>query len=152
MRRIVGWLVFLGAVSACLAGPIAAHAQTKEFRSVSATTVLLDGPSVKANKKFIAPKGMPLQVLSSAEQYYKVRDAEGFEGFVEKKATSTQRTVVATTLVSLRATAAEAGAIALKAERGVVLSVVEAASKGWVKVRHADGAQGYVKTTEVWGL
>jgi SH3-like domain-containing protein len=152
MRRIATSLLVLGVVSGVLAGPFAAQAQTKEFRSVSATTVLLDGPSVKANKKFIAPKGMPVQVLSSAEQYYKVRDADGYEGFVEKKATSTQRTVVATTLVGLRISAAESGNLALRVERGVVLNFVETAGNGWVKVRHSDGAQGYVKTTEVWGL
>ncbi len=148
MHRFFAGLIVLGT----LASSQAVHAQAKEFRSVSAVAVLLDGPSTKANKKFIAPKGMPLQILSTVEPFYKVRDADGFEGFIEKKATSSQRTVVATTLVALRQTAADGGASVLQAERGVVLEVVDASAKTWVKVRHADGAQGYVKATEVWGL
>jgi SH3-like domain-containing protein len=148
MRRFAACLIVL----ATLVGHQVVYAQAKEFRSVSAVTVLLDGPSPKANKKFIAPKGMPLQILSTVEPFYKVRDAEGFEGFIEKKATSAQRTVVATTLVALRQSAADGGTPVLQAERGVVLEVLDSSAKTWVKVRHADGAQGYVKATEVWGL
>jgi SH3-like domain-containing protein len=148
MRRFVAGFILLGT----LAGSQAVQAQTKEFRSVSAVAVLLDGPSLKANKKFIAPKGMPLQILSTVEPFYKIRDSDGFEGFIEKKATSAQRTVLAITLVSLRQAAADGGAPVLQLERGVVLEVLDTSAKTWVKVRHADGAQGYVKATEVWGL
>jgi hypothetical protein len=34
----------------------------------------------------------------------------------------------------------------------VVLELVEAASGGWVKVRHRDGQGGFLKVPQVWGL
>jgi hypothetical protein len=29
---------------------------------------------------------------------------------------------------------------------------IEAGPAGWAKVRHRDGAQGYVKASQIWGL
>jgi SH3-like domain-containing protein len=133
----------------------AVHAQTPEFRSVSTTAVMLDAPSAAGNKKFIAPKGMPVQVVSTVEPFYKVRDFAGYEGFIEKKHTSTLRTVLALSLVTVRASAADTAAAVLQAERGVVFELVEKAVGGWAKVKHTGGASpvvGFVRATELWGL
>jgi SH3-like domain-containing protein len=37
-------------------------------------------------------------------------------------------------------------------EKWVAVEFVEAASPGWAKVRHRDGATGYIRATQVWGL
>ena len=37
-------------------------------------------------------------------------------------------------------------------EKWVAVEVVEPASPGWAKVRHGDGATGYIRSTQVWGL
>jgi hypothetical protein len=34
----------------------------------------------------------------------------------------------------------------------VVLEVIENTANGWIKVRHADGAVGYVRISQVWGI
>ncbi len=40
----------------------------------------------------------------------------------------------------------------LEAGPDVLLQLIEPAADGWVKVRHRDGAQGYVRVSQVWGL
>ena len=36
-------------------------------------------------------------------------------------------------------------------EQKLLLEVLEPAAEGWVKVRHRDGQQGYIRTAHVWG-
>jgi len=36
--------------------------------------------------------------------------------------------------------------------RNVVLQLIEPAALGWARVRHAEGLEGYVRASEVWGL
>ena len=42
--------------------------------------------------------------------------------------------------------------IVAELDKWVVLEFVEPASPGWAKARHRDGATGYVRSTQVWGL
>ena len=37
-------------------------------------------------------------------------------------------------------------------EKWVAVEFLEPASPGWAKVRHRDGATGYIRATQVWGL
>jgi Bacterial SH3 domain len=37
------------------------------------------------------------------------------------------------------------------AAQDVVLELVEVAPNGWLRVRHADGATGFVRAAQVWG-
>jgi len=37
-------------------------------------------------------------------------------------------------------------------DKWVAVEFVESASPGWAKVRHRDGATGYIRSTQVWGL
>jgi hypothetical protein len=40
---------------------------------------------------------------------------------------------------------------AFSAAQNVALELVEIAPGGWLRVRHADGATGFVRATSVWG-
>jgi SH3-like domain-containing protein len=42
--------------------------------------------------------------------------------------------------------------VILELEKWVAVDFVESAAPGWVKVRHRDGAVGYIRATQVWGL
>ena len=47
---------------------------------------------------------------------------------------------------------AEDGApAAFVAAQNVALELVEVAPNGWLRVRHADGAAGFVRAAQVWG-
>lgn len=129
----------------------AAHAL--DFKSIGAApAVLYDAPSGKGLKSFIAPRGMPVEVILSYGEWTKIRDASGELFWLESKALSPARTVVVVApSVKVRTLADDGSATAFAADKGVLLDLVEPASSGWIKVRHRDGQGGFVKAVEVWG-
>lgn len=124
-----------------------------EFRSVGETpAVLYDGPSIKANKVFVASRGSPMEVVSTLEGWVKVREPGGQLAWVESGALVAKRTVsVSAALAPVRAAPAEASPPVFQAQQGVILELIEA-SGAWAHVRHRDGLTGYVRASQVWGL
>jgi len=140
------------ACAALLAPALPALAQ--EFREVgAAAAVLYDGPSERARKRFIVVRGTPLEVVSSLGAWTKVRDFAGDVLWIPQAELAAARNVVVSrALASVRKTAGSVGELVFQAERGVLLEVVdEPAPSGWLRVRHRDGAAGFVSVDEVWG-
>jgi SH3-like domain-containing protein len=132
------------------AAPLAAHAQ---FRSIGEPAVMYDAPSVRAAKLYVAGRQLPVEVIATDGAWVKVRDPFGGLSWVERKVLADRRTVLVTAPVAdVRVRAEAAAPLAFQAQAGVVLEVVEVAPFGWVRVRHADGASGYVRITQVWGV
>ena len=125
-----------------------------DFKTVGATPVILyDAPSAKGGKLYVAPRGMPLEVVLSYGEWVKVRDASGEMAWTEAKGLSAKRNVVARAAnLTVRASPDDTASPIILVDKGVLLEMSEQASSGWVKVRHKDGQNGYVKTSEVWGL
>lgn len=142
-------LVVLSAALLCAAGTV--HAL--EFKSVGAApAVLYDAPSAKGRKVFVAPRGMPVEIVLTYGEWAKVRDASGDLAWVESKHLTTKRNVVVSAASArVRASAEESAQIVFTADKGVLLELVDPASAGWIKVRHRDGQSGYVRAAEVWG-
>ncbi len=143
-------LIAVGA--ACLAiASGAAHAL--EFKSVgSVPAILYDAPSAKGKKMFIAPRGMPVEVILVYGEWTKIRDAAGDLSWVESKALSGRRSVVVNVAnAKIRAAADDSSPIVFTSDKGVLLDLAEPSVSGWVKIRHRDGQSGYVKGNEVWG-
>jgi SH3-like domain-containing protein len=133
-----------------VAAPLAAHA---EFRSIGEPTVMYDAPSVRAAKLYVAGRNLPVEVISTDGAWVKVRDPFGGLSWVERKALADRRTVLVTAAVGdVRARPEDAAPLAFQAQAGVVLEVLEVGPSGWARVRHADGASGYVRITQVWGI
>jgi hypothetical protein len=42
--------------------------------------------------------------------------------------------------------------VVFSADKGVLLEVIDTVIPGWVKVKHVDGATGFVKASDVWGV
>lgn len=148
MRRAA--LVVAAVVAAMPAVPAAAA----EFRSVAQPAVLYDGPSKQARRTWVAPRGMPLEVISTLGPWVKVRDMAGDVVWIERSDLADRRTVVATTLAAVRQQPQESAPVVLHAERGVLLEIGEAPNEapgGWLRVRHRDGGGGWVRSAEVWG-
>jgi SH3-like domain-containing protein len=137
-----------------LATLVTAPVQAMEFRSVGATPVIMyDAPSVKGGKVYVAPRGMPVEVIFTSGAWSKVRDMAGDLSWVESKDLITRRNlIVRVANAKIRANADDSAALVFSAEKNVLLEMAEPASAGWVKVRHRDGQLGYVKVNEVWGL
>ncbi|MEI7444773.1 MAG: SH3 domain-containing protein [Burkholderiales bacterium] len=133
-----------------------AAAGAAEFRGVAQAAVLYDGPSKQARKLFAAPRGMPLEVISTLGQWVKVRDVSGDVVWIERTDLGERRSVVTTVLATVRREPQDGAAPVMQADRGVLLDVVDTppaeATAGWIRVRHRDGGAGWVRTTEVWGV
>jgi SH3-like domain-containing protein len=147
-----------GAVMCVFVSGVAAAA---DYRSVSDPAVILfDAPSQKARPLFILGRDTPLEVIVTVEGWVKVKDADGTFGWVERKALSDRRTLLARApFAEVRASADEKAALVFRAEPGVVLelgepitSVAAASVPGWVRVKHQDGQSGFVRITQVFGL
>ena len=133
-----------------LAGPAAAA----EFRSIAESgTLMYDAPSVRAKKLFVASRLYPVEIVINIDTWAKVRDHAGDLVWVEKKALSDKRTVIVTAAVAeARQTASEQATLVFQAQQGVALDIAEPPAGGWIRVRHADGATGYVRISQVWGI
>jgi SH3-like domain-containing protein len=141
--------VVLAAALLCAAGA----AQALDFKSVGAApAVLYDAPSPKGRKVFVAPRGMPVEVVLTYGDWTKVRDASGDLSWVQSKQLVGQRNVVVSAgSARVRAAAEESSPVVFTADKGVLLELGDRAPAGWVKVRHRDGLAGFARAADVWG-
>ena len=125
-----------------------------DFRTVgNAPVVLYDAPSSRGDKLFVAPRGMPLEVVLSYGEWVKVRDVSGDLAWTEAKGLVNKRNaIVRTPNLKVRSAPDEAAAIVFIAEKGLLLEAGEANPSGWIKVHHKDGLAGYVKSSDIWGI
>ena len=150
--RMLAWLAAIGL--ACVA-PGAAAQRTADFRAVAEpAAIMYDAPTLRGKKLFVAPRGMPVEVVVSIEGWVKVRDRAGDMAWLERKAVTERRTVVATGAAQLLERAEEGAKPVLEVAADVILDLETAppAPPGWVRVRHRDGATGFVRASQVWGL
>jgi SH3 domain protein len=128
-------------------------AQALDFASVALpSAILYDAPSLKAKKLFVVSRYMPLEQVVKLNDWVKVRDQTGTLAWIAKSALDDKRYVVVTTaLADVRQTPNGASPLMFQARRQVALEWLEDTGFGWIKVRHTDGATGYIKTLEVWG-
>ena len=132
---------------------VSGAASALDYRSVSEAAVLYDAPSQKAKPLFVIAPGTPVEVIVSLDAWVKVRDLKGDLAWIERGQLADKRTLqVRTEGAQIRAEANDAAKLAFEAEADVLLEFLEAGPAGWVKVRHRDGPQGFVKATQVWGL
>lgn len=131
----------------------AGAAGAAEFRAVAEPAVFYDAPTLRGKKLYVAPRGMPVEVVVSIEGWQKVRDRAGDLLWIERKSLTEKRSVVVSAPVAqLRDKPADDARVLLEAGTDVLLELVEPPAGGWARVRHRDGAQGYVRAGQVWGL
>jgi SH3-like domain-containing protein len=144
-----GLLTFLALSTSLLCG----LAQALEFKSVGANPVILyDAPTLKGGKVYVAPRGMPVELILTYGAWSKVRDMAGDLSWVESKDLVTRRNlIVRVSNAKVRAAADETAAMVFSADKNVLLEMAEPVAGAWIKVKHKDGQLGYVKASEVWG-
>lgn len=137
---------------AALALLLPAGAGAADYRSISAGEVnIRSGPGTDHPRKWVVTQGFPVRVLKEQDRWLRVRDFEGDEGWVAAKLVADRRTVIVTeALVNVRREPDTDHPVVFQAEEGVILEYVDARS-GWVKVRHDQGATGWVYHELVWG-
>lgn len=147
-QHLAGTLLVLTCVLACV------QAGAADFRSIGAPSVVLyDAPSVKGGKRYLAPRGMPVEIVARYGDWVKIRDADGELAWTESKGLSARRNVVVKALsAKLRAAPDDNAALLMTADKGVLLELVDPQATAWVSVRHQDGIAGFVRASEIWGL
>ena len=140
------------AVSVLLAALLPGVAVAIDYRSVESATLLYDTPSQRGAKLFVIQRDTPVEVVVNLEGWAKVRDAEGGLAWIERKYLAEKRTVIVRVeRAEVRRQADDSAPLAFAAEKGVVLDFQENLPGGWVKVRHRDGATGFVRANQIWG-
>ncbi|OHV77390.1 SH3 domain-containing protein [Rhizobium sp. LCM 4573] len=102
--------------------------------------------------------GTPMEVIQEYENWRRVRDADGTEGWVNQALLSGERTAVAAPwmrgkgkdiYVNMRRDPQNSGPIVAKLQPGVVLRISEC-NGDWCR-GEANGTEGWVNQGEVWG-
>ena len=112
-----------------------------EYRTVDSPAILYDAPSQRGVKLFVIHRDTPVEVVVS------------LEGWIERKHLATRRAVIVRADQAEILKKSEEGApLAFSAEKNVSLEHLETLPGGWVKVRHRDGQEGFVRAGQVWGF
>ncbi len=102
--------------------------------------------------------GLPLEILQEYDNWRKVRDSEGEEGWVLQSLLSGKRTAIVapwnkdekSSLVALTNAPGDTSAIIAKLEPGVVTQVSEC-DNGWCRVE-VENVRGYASQDQLWGV
>mgnify|MGYP005815371663 CR=1 FL=1 len=146
---------------AVLAAGATLPAAAADFRATAeAPTILYDAPSARARPQFVFGRDVPLEVLVVVDGWTKVRDLSGTIGWIATKSLADKRVLqVRVPAADVRASADDAAPLVFRAEQNVLLELAEPATSagttsqpGWVKVRHRDGATGFARITQLYGL
>ena len=124
-----------------------------DYRSVVEPALMYDAPSQQGKPLYAIARGTPVEAVVVLDAWGKVRDAKGELAWLEKRLLSEKRTLlVKADRAQVRAQPDDTAPMAFEADRDVLLDFLEPGPTGWVKVRHRDGQQGFVKTVQVWGF
>lgn len=127
-------------------------AQAFDFVSVAEPAILYDANSLKAKKLFVATRYLPLEQVVVLDNWVKVRDNSGKLFWIEKRQLSNKRYVMVTVPTAIvRRSPDDRAEVVFKATQQLGLEWLGNTGAGWVKVRHADGTMGYVKSGDAWG-
>jgi SH3-like domain-containing protein len=99
--------------------------------------------------------GLPVEITAEFENWRRVRDSEGAEGWVYHSLLSGRRTAVVTMkskdeLAPIYDSADQASAVAARLQAGVVTQVKRCAS-GWCHV-NGNGFDGWIQQQRLWGV
>lgn len=136
----------------CMLLGVATSANAIDYVSVDTATILYDAPSLKAKKLFAATRYFPLEKTVSLDNWVKVRDSSGALYWIEKRALSSKHFVMVNLPVAAVHESPDSNSVVIfQAQQQLALEWLANTGNGWLKVRHIDGAIGYIKFTEVWG-
>lgn len=103
-------------------------------------------------------RGLPMEIIQEYDNWRKVRDPQGSEGWILHSLLSGNRTAIvapweqtsSATMIEMRARGDLDAGVVAKLEPGVV-TAVESCESGWCRLK-AGGASGYVRQTLLWGV
>lgn len=143
--------------AAALIAPAAATAQSRKelpyWVSIAAREVLMrtgPGTSYPATWRFVR-RGLPLRVVQVHEDWRKVEDPEGEQGWMKSILLSDQRTaMVIGEIGALRSSPDSGGRIDWRVAPGVV-GKIDHCRNGWCELE-VKGRSGYIEARHLWGV
>jgi SH3-like domain-containing protein len=157
------WLVALAAVGLLAMQPGLSQGQSQAGRTSGLPVprfVSLDADPV--NVRFgpgrqypvnwvFAREGLPVMIVAEFDNWRKIRDHEGKEGWIHSSLLSSRRTfMVSGEIRELRRTASEDARVVLRAEPGVVGDLLNCQGE-WCHVE-IEGRRGWLQRPDLWGV
>jgi SH3-like domain-containing protein len=164
LKRVAGWAfavaVMSGATLAHAANDVATGPSglpVPRFVSLKADKVNMHvGPAKTYDVTWVYTRaGLPVEITAEFENWRRIRDNEGAEGWVYHSLLSGRRTGVVTPrtkeeLVSIRNNADAEGMVTAQLQAGV-LGTVKKCSGSWCRIS-GDGFDGWIQQERLWGV
>lgn len=131
---------------------LAAAPAAAAYRSVSGSRAnVRSGPGEEHSVLWTAPRYTPLWVIGSEGDWLEFRDADGDEGWVHRRLTSTAPTVIVLgRYANMREGPGLEHEVAWVVYRRQTLRVLER-DGDWLRVSDGDEAEGWIHRRLVWG-
>jgi SH3-like domain-containing protein len=118
-------------------------------------TPMREGPGKDHHIKWIFKRaGLPVEVTAEFDNWRRVRDAEGAEGWIFHSRLSGKRTVMVQSKSRepepLYYAADETGPVVAVLEQGVI-GEIEQCGEGWCRIQAAE-FDGYIRQERLWGV
>ena len=126
-----------------------------EFRSVaSAKIILYEAPSATTKRVYLVGEGYPLEIIVNLGDWLKVRDPYGTLSWAESKNLQSKRTVIVKVdKANIYKDPESKSALVATIEKDVVIELSDPLiANGWIKVRYQQDLDGYIQTSQVWGI
>jgi len=136
-------------------GVLGVNISYAEFRSVlTPKTILYEAPSATTKKVYLVGEGYPLEVIVNLGDWLKVRDPFGALNWVESKNLQFKRTVIVKADKANIYKEPELKSLLIaNVEKDVVMELSDPLiTNGWIKVRYQQDLDGYIQTSQVWGM
>jgi SH3-like domain-containing protein len=131
----------IAAVPSAGAQRLAVTANTANVRS---------GPGLNHDQLWQVEKYHPLLVLATNDEWYRIKDFEGDEGWVHKSLMGKLDTVIVkSNQCNIRKGPGTQFDIVFTVDKGIPFKVLQ--RKGnWIELEHADGDRGWILNTLIW--
>ena len=126
-----------------------------EFRSVaSAKTILYEAPSATTKRVYLVGEGYPLEIIVNLGDWLKVRDPYGTLSWAESKNLQSKWTVIVKVdKANIYKEPESKSTLVATIEKDVVIELSDPLiTNGWIKVRYQQDLDGYIQTSQVWGI
>jgi SH3-like domain-containing protein len=145
-------LAILALVGAMAAAGSAAFAADDRFVRVRVETAnIRQGPGTDHERLWQVEENFPLKVVGRSRQWLRTEDFVGDEGWIYAPLTDGRPAVVVEVdLANVRSGPGARYPVRFKAEWGAGFHVLDRRGK-WLRIEHADGDDGWIHQSVVWG-
>jgi SH3-like domain-containing protein len=117
---------------------------------------LREGPSKDHRTTWVFERaGLPVEITAESDNWRRIRDSEGTEGWVEQSLLSGRRTVLVAPwkqeTLMLYSKPSDSSAIVAKLQSGVLGNVRKCDGGSWCVI-YGEGFEGYMQQSNLWGV